>query len=350
MRIPNQKLPAKLTQKLHLTRCLLAVAAFALSTSVHAVHMIDGVFGTGEWTVSAVDPAPARATVSRSAFTVSGVPNAGILYAEQSNNGIPASGSLGNKLELFYDCTICGAPLTANAALDVFFQSGADDYVVHVFSIFGTPIYSAFEKATGTLSPLNPDGSLDLTSPVWTALDAADLAFAQFVVGVGFGPSPNSANPHYTAEFQLSVNNAVPGDPSNGLYSPEPAFWSASTNRNGFDFPHLPNEGNFPVKAISSAIFTLNSDGSTTVNQVLGPNGEPITQQVPEPETLTLMLAGVGAMGFMARRKRVPHRRSLAAIIKSTIRRLGIRFGQSTGVLRLGQHAKQVIDVHHLQQ
>ena len=292
-----ERLTEKLTETLRLTRYLLAVAALALSTPVHAVHIIDGVFGAGEWTVSATDGAPARATVSRSAFTVAGVANAGILYAEQSNNGVPASGSLGNKLELAYDCTICGAPLPADAALDIFFQSGADDYVVHVFSSFGLPAFLAFEKAVGTFSPLNPDGSLDLTSPVWTALDAADLAFAQFVVNVGFGSSPNSVNPHYTAEFQLSVNNAPPGNPSNGLYSPEPAFWSASTSGTGF-----------PVNAISSAIFTLNSDGRTTVDRVVGPNGEPVTQQVPAPETLTLMLAGVGAMGFIARRRRMPHR------------------------------------------
>ena len=276
---------------------VVAVASLALSTTVGAapVHIVDGVFGPLEWTVSSTNGSAAPPNVSRSSFTVGGIPNAAYLYAAQyNNNGVPASGSLGTILGLMYDCTICGAPLPANAALDIFFTSRPDDYVVHVFSSNGLPDFRAFEKPVGTTSTLNPDGSLNLADPVWTALTANDLAFAKFAVAVGFGRSPNFIPDHYFAEFELSVNTALTGFPPNGLYSPEPAFWSASTSGTGF-----------PTGPISSANFTLNPDGTTTVVPILGPNGDPIIQLVPEPGILVLVLTGVGALGLVTRRGKI---------------------------------------------
>ena len=292
------------TQKLNLTPMGVVVASLALSATVQAspLHIVDGVFGPAEWTVSATDGSAARPTVSTSAFTVGGVSNAARLYAEQSNDGVPASGSLGNKLELLYDCMICVAPLPADAALDILFNSGPDDYVVHVFSALGVPAFQAFEKPFGTPSPLNPDGSLNLSSAVWTPLTAADLLLAQFAVAVGFGSSPNSSGDHYFAEFNLSVNTASRGSPANGLYSPEPAFWSASTR----------GSGGFRTGPISSGNFTLNPDGTTTVIPVTGPGGGPVTQQIPEPATLGLLLVGLGIMGVTVPRRqgRVVRRRT----------------------------------------
>ena len=279
---------------LKLTPFAIVVASLALSTTVQALplHVVNGAFGPSEWTVSGTDGTAARPTVSTNSFTVGGVSNAGFLYAEQSNNGVPLTGSLGNKLELLYDCTICGAPLPSNAALDIFFKSGPDDYAVHVFSASGVPTFLAFEKPVGTPSPLHPDGSLDLSPPVWTPLTAVDLTLAQFLVAVGFGPSPNSDVNHYFAEFELNVNNAPIGAPPNGLYSPEPAFWSASTS----------GSGGFPTGPISSANFTLNPDGTTTLVPIVGAGGGPVIQQVLEPETLALVLmAGLGMLGVMAR-------------------------------------------------
>lgn len=296
--------PACWTQKLNLTPMGFVVASLALSTSVQAspLHIVDGVFGPAEWTVSATDGSAARPTVSTSAFTVGGVSNAARLYAEQSNDGVPASGSLGSKLELLYDCMICVAPLPANAALDILFNSGPDDYVVHVFSALGVPAFQAFEKPFGTRSPLNPDGSLDLSSAVWTRLNAADLRLAKFAVAVGFGSSPNSSGDHYFAEFNLSVNTASSGSPANGLYSPDPAFWSASTS----------GSGGFRTGPISSGNFTLNPDGTTTVIPVTGPGGGPVTQRIPEPAALGLLLVGLGIMGVTAPRRqgRVVRRRT----------------------------------------
>lgn len=271
-----------------------AVASLALSTIAGAapIHIVDGAFGSLEWTLSNTDGSAAPPNVSRSSFTVGGVPNAAYLYAAQYDaSGVPVSVSLGTKLGLMYDCTTCGAPLPSNAALDIFFTSGLDDYVVHVFSSSGIPDFRAFEKPVGTTSTLNADGSLNLADAIWTPLTANDLAFARFAIAVGFGPSPNSSLDHYFAEFELSVNTASVGVPPNGIYSPEPAFWSASTSGTGF-----------PTGPISSANFTLNPDGTTTVVPILGPNGAPIIQPLPEPATILLALAGIGAMGFFRRR------------------------------------------------
>ena len=273
---------------------VLAVASLAFSNMAGAspVHIVDGAFGPLEWTVSGTDGSAAPPNVSRSSFTVGGVSNAAHLYAAQyDNNGVPVSGSLGSKLGLMYDCIICLAPLPNNAAMDIFFNSGPNDYVVHAFSSGGLPAFSAFEKSVGTISSLNPDGSLNLADPIWSALTASDLALAQFELAVGFGHSPNSGDDHYFVEFAMSINTAPNGVGPNGLYSPEPAFWSASTSGTGF-----------PTGAISSANFTLNADGSIRVIPIVGPNGGPITQQVPEPGTLALVLASIGALGLMRRR------------------------------------------------
>lgn len=273
---------------------VLAVASFALSNTVCAapVHIVDGAFGQLEWTASSTDGSAAPPNVSRSSFTVGGVPNAAYLYAAQyDGNGVPVSGSLGAKLGLMYDCTICQAPLPANAALDIFFNSGLEDYVVHVFSASGLPTFQAFEKSVGTTSTLNQDGSLNLADPIWTALTTGDLVLAQFAIGVGFGLSPNSNRDHYFVEFEMSINSAAAGALPNGLYSPAPAFWSASTSGTGF-----------PTGPISSANFTLKPDGTITVVPILGPNGGPITQPVPEPGILALVFAGVGALSLTTRR------------------------------------------------
>jgi hypothetical protein len=192
-------------------------------TTGSASHMVDGVFGASEWTASAANGSPARATVTENSFNADG-PNAAFLYVEQSNNGTPVSGGgVGNRLDLMYD--FVGG--SAAAPFDVLFQvpSTQTDYAVEI-----TPSGSltAFEKPTGATSGLNPDGSLNLNSAPWSPLDADDLALANFLGAVGFGPSPNSSTPHPIAEFELSVDTSNGQGAPNGLYGSGSAFWSAS--------------------------------------------------------------------------------------------------------------------------
>jgi hypothetical protein len=154
--------------------------------------------------------------------------------------------------------------------IDVFFQvpndnkTGGTDYVV---SFAGTT-FVAYEKPTaGPASPLNPDGSFNLNSPVWTLLTPDDLARAQFQTAIGFGydPATPSVPDHLLAEFQLTIQS--PNAPLGGFYDPAPAFWSASVSGSSVSAAADP--------PISSGIFQLNPDGTTVVTPVFAANGGP---------------------------------------------------------------------------
>jgi hypothetical protein len=290
----------------------LGFLALTAAADAAPMHITDGIFGTGEWTVSSSDGAPARPTVSVSSFNVGGA-NGAYLYVEQSSSsGVPGS-VLEPRLNLNYDF-VNSRFLSPSSTFDVFFQVTPEhtDYAVH----FGNSSFMAFEKPTGTISLVNPNGTLDLRAPPWELIDPDDLARAGFVAAVGLGPSPNSAGSHLIAEFQLTVDNSGPAalaTSAPGLYSPEPAFWSASVGPgNPFQCGFEPDQVCGPI---SSAIFTLNDDGSTTVMPVLGPDGGPVLQPAPVPEPGTLTLLSVAVAGAWLYRNR--RRRATASSIAS---------------------------------
>ncbi|MES2263697.1 MAG: PEP-CTERM sorting domain-containing protein [Pseudomonadota bacterium] len=272
----------------------------ALSAQAAPLHISNGLYDALEWTAAPNSTVPARSTVSITPFKVGGVNPGAELLVEQSVNGAPPAGALGNRLNLGYDCLICDTVPAAGSTFDIFFESGDEDYAVRVTSTGGSFDFAAFEKDRGVPTPLNPNGSLDLSSPVWSGLSPADLALAQFVIGASFGGTPFSSAPHLFVEFELSVDTSgastSAGTPPNGLYRPEPAFWSASINTGPSGPGFIP---------LSSAFFTLRNDGTVSVAPVLGPNGEAIVAQaVPEPGVLALLLGGMAAMGSLVRRGR----------------------------------------------
>ena len=169
----------------------------------------------------------------------------------------------------------------------MFFQVGGTDYDAHIGGLGGLQL---FEKPGGTLSGLNPDGSLNLGSP-WVPASSQDLLLARLHSAVGFEPSGDNASPHVIVEFDLSINTGGPGPP-NGIYDPAPAFWSTS-GKNGTDPP------------FTSGIFTLTGP-MTFVQPVFGAGGGPALQPqnvVPEPSSLLLLGSGLVGLVTVARKR-----------------------------------------------
>lgn len=276
-------------------------------------HVTDGQFTGDEW--------GSDTNASKSFFPVVGNSGGAWLYVAQGS--VP--GQTGN-LYLMYDWinspTLGFDPTKGPTFFDVFFQVKDNDYV----AAFGTKVdassptgfdqtaLSVFEKLGSVVSPLNPDGSLKLSSPPWTLLNPpggpndADFTNGKFQAAVGFGTSPNSPSTnHLMGELQMTIDTTKFGTPSNGLYSPDPAFWGADAFNSEADLSGAvgPPEGDPPI---TSGIFTLNPDGTTTLNPLFSPNGAPVQQPqdlVPEPSSLMLCgIAGLSLVGYARKRKK----------------------------------------------
>jgi hypothetical protein len=244
-------------------------------------HNTDGIITPGEWP-----------TATSSQFTFPFDPSTGaggsVLYVDQGTAaGGPPGGMLGTTLYLAYDYFHATTPPTSTTFFDVFFAVPPEqtDYLVR---IMGTS-FTAFEKPEGVLAP-TPGGNFNPTASPWTPLESDDLALANFKGAIGFGTSPNSNVDHQIAEFQLTINTspALITGGANGIYDPTPAFWSASTGGGGTTDP-----------PIASAIFTLNPDGTTTVNPIFAANGDPILQPQNVPEPASLVLAGISLVSLV---------------------------------------------------
>lgn len=241
-------------------------------------HVTDGAFTKpDEWSGS---------NVVKTGFTVGGVANAAYLSAANGYN-----------------------PAVVPTTFDVFFQVPKDgnDYVAQIQSTpdglggFSSSL-SLFEKPSGTVAP-EVDGSFVLTADPWTQDSTSDPDFVagSFQSAIGFGTSPDSLTNHLMAEFQLAINTSlfpVPVPPTNGLYDPSRAAWTASVT-----------SGIAADPPISSGIFQLNPDGSTTVTPLFGPDHGPVLQPqdavaVPEPASaiVFLGLGAIGLVGFVRRR------------------------------------------------
>ncbi len=252
--------------------CLIQTRAQA---GVSNPHTTDGIVAPGEWN------------------------NPGVTFVDfhQSEAGLYAqevTGPNSATLYLLYD--FYGHPASAlnGSTFNVFFQVPGDaDYLVNIQN--GN--FSAYEKTPGVLAPDNP---FVPTAAPWTPLSSSDLALANFV-GVEsattnpFGSDPGDNAQHLLAEFQLSVNTTGGSSNPNGIYSPDPAFWSASQDDGALALD----------PPISSGIFTLNpAGGPFSIVPALGPNGDPVFQPeevAPEPSTLALL--ALGSLALLARRR-----------------------------------------------
>jgi hypothetical protein len=267
-------------------RCILLAALTAgpviFATAIQAgpipacIHNTDGAFDPQEWNC---------ASVAKDFFPQVGTAGGAFLYVDQ---GVGKD----NFLYLMYDYVGGVAP---SSFFDVFFEVVPDGhaYLVRIPSGGGLV---AFERPIGSVAPLLPNGSFDTgAGSGWDPLSAADLSLAQFQGAVGFGPSPDDATPHPMAEFQLTIDRSGGSNPAgggSGIYSPDPAFWGASEKSTGGADP-----------PISSGIFSLNPNGTTTVTPILGPGGAPLQQGTVTPEPGTFLVFASGLLGALAFRR-----------------------------------------------
>lgn len=199
-------------------------------------------------------------------------------------------------------------------------EPGIELYLMYAYAPRANQIFAPGEFVADIAFPLTVQGDDGLASQAITVqvrggqtssffdvfvdlgLGAGSQPAGQFGIdGVaGFGPSPLSAN-HLLIELEVPLlidpgffNNDGPGPlpeggssgPDGGGYSPAPAFWGASIAKDAGDPP------------ASSALFTINHDGSTTVDA----SHIPTVPTVPEPGAL-----GLGMLGLIAavRRRRL---------------------------------------------
>jgi len=245
-----------------------------------SIHTTNGAFDASEWTFGS----SLEVNVTKTFFPNVGQKGGAYLYVGQ---GV---GTQANKFYLMSDYVRNTNAVTSQSFFDLLFQ------VPYLNKDFGAHItqagLSVFEKPAGTLSQLNADGSLKFSASPWVAAPGGDLTLGQFQGAIGFGPSPDLATSHQLAEFELTINTTrfIPPGATNGLLDPASSFWSVSNKGFGVGDP-----------PISSAIFQLNPNGTTTVNPVFGADGGPVLQPqdvvVPAPAAVW---GGVGLMGVMA--------------------------------------------------
>src|SRR5579883_108819 len=164
----------------------------ALAGLLAGTHMVDGQFTSpSEWDTT-------RASVVETSFPVVGMTGGANVFAEQANN----------VLNLMFDYTNSNTLglNTSNSIVEIFFRvpNQGEDYAVK----FAGSSFTAFTKPSdGPVSPLTPDGSLDLSSQVWSPMSSTDLARANFVTAIGFGhnPATPSVPDHLLAEIQVGI-------------------------------------------------------------------------------------------------------------------------------------------------
>jgi hypothetical protein len=246
--------------------------------------LTDGVVNgqiQGEWSdikpLAFISPSDQNGTLLR---TFVGDPKANsLLYAGIANE---ADGSPPSGLYLLYDylprtnSNFAPGEFLADVQFPVTFGGKVQDITVQFRGATNNLVDILVRLANGNIVP------------------AAELGLEG---AVGFGPSALSSTPHLLAELEVPLlippgfNDEIfgqggQGGHNGGGYSPDPAFWGSNFANDKIDPP------------ASSALFQINSNGSTTAN-----SSSVASANVPEPSS-TIGLLALGTLGIASTLKR----------------------------------------------
>lgn len=281
---------------------VLAATGSAQNNGVSQFSMfIDGAFsngvGTGEWSdvtpafffsspgVSAT-PLPGPAGANSQLFAALGHPVGSTdLSLHLLYDFVPRTNPFVTAGEIFasitFPITLPGRPTGDKQNVSVLFQGASHS----ALKGSGGVAFSFFD----VFVDLDSDGVSDGT-PQQLGLNLIGAA--------GFGPSQLSSIDHLIIELGVELRipqgfgaqgGPLPGNginPATGLYDPAPAFWGAAGSADGSGASTF---GDDPLQPASSASFTINPNGSTTVTPT------------PEPTSAVLL---IGTLGVLAARRR----------------------------------------------
>ena len=105
-----------------------------------------------------------------------------------------------------------------------------------------------------------------------------------------------------TVDHALSAGGCLTGNTTGACFSTAPALALSNSMTFNIDFTAAPNSA-LDFSSPHLKVEFLSSLNGRKVGSLLGQDLPPV-QAVPEPGTYALLLAGLGAVGFMARRRR----------------------------------------------